>query len=105
MDEQETLQKIVKAMRSAFQVRRVVLFGSHATGTARPSSDYDILVIVDSEIPLVLRQGIARVALESEVEITADLIVLTQAEFEKAHAKSYSVIRTAIETGKVLYAA
>ena len=34
-----------------FNPRRVILFGSHARGDARPDSDHDLLVIVDDDTP------------------------------------------------------
>ena len=34
-----------------FHPRRVILFGSHATGQAGPDSDFDLLVILDDDAP------------------------------------------------------
>ena len=47
---------------SYFNPRRVILFGSHARGEARPDSDIDLLVAVDDDTPaekVTLRAGAA----------------------------------------------
>ena len=47
----ETINQLVKAyandVRSVFPVDRVILFGSHAKGTAHADSDIDIAVILN----------------------------------------------------------
>lgn len=43
-----------------FHPRRVILFGSQATGRAQPGSDFDLLVILEHDAPLerlTLRAG------------------------------------------------
>lgn len=105
MTEPEILQNIVEGLRAAFDVKRVVLFGSRCRSAADPESDFDILAVVESDLPYRKRQGIARDAVEERVGIDADLLVLTPPELEKAMQRFDSVARIALEQGTVLYEA
>ena len=43
------LQKMTSKIPRAIKPRKVVLFGSHARGTARPDSDLSFLILEDSK--------------------------------------------------------
>ncbi len=45
--------------RAGYSVRRILLFGSRARGEARPDSDWDFYVMIDSEADFHQRQAIA----------------------------------------------
>lgn len=47
VDQKETLARCLEAMHAAQPLRRVILFGSHARGEARPDSDVDLCVVAD----------------------------------------------------------
>ncbi|MCW5773490.1 MAG: nucleotidyltransferase domain-containing protein, partial [Rhodospirillaceae bacterium] len=64
MTDAEAIPRLPAALLDAvvayFKPRRVILFGSHARGTARPDSDYDLLVVTEDDAPaerLTLRAG------------------------------------------------
>jgi predicted nucleotidyltransferase len=46
----ETKKELVKRIKAAEKVDKILLFGSEATGTAGPDSDIDLLVVLDSEV-------------------------------------------------------
>jgi predicted nucleotidyltransferase len=46
-DQRETLRRCLEAMDNALPIRRVLLFGSHARGEARPDSDVDLCIVAD----------------------------------------------------------
>lgn len=46
-DQKETLARCLEAMHTARPLRRVILFGSHARGEARPDSDVDLCMVAD----------------------------------------------------------
>jgi len=41
----DPLPEIIRRIVAAIDPDRIILFGSHARGQARPNSDYDLLVI------------------------------------------------------------
>lgn len=43
--------ELLQAVVEHFKPRRVILFGSRARGDARESSDHDLLIVVDDDIP------------------------------------------------------
>ncbi|MEK7684350.1 MAG: nucleotidyltransferase domain-containing protein [Verrucomicrobiota bacterium] len=45
--QRETLAQCLEAMNRALPLRRVILFGSHARGEARPDSDVDLCLVTD----------------------------------------------------------
>lgn len=45
--QRETLARCIEAMHTALPLRRVILFGSHARGEARPDSDVDLCLVAD----------------------------------------------------------
>ncbi len=74
-----------EAQRLGVGVRRILLFGSRARGTARPDSDWDFLVIVDRvlERPARLRLETnigVRLALE---RLPSDVLILAESQFEE----------------------
>lgn len=101
------LPKAVAAMVhrivTRFRPERVILFGSHARGTATADSDLDLLVVMQVsgskrekalEIRLVLQ----------EFRISKDIVVTTPADFAWRKEIPGTVERPAELEGKVLYA-
>ncbi len=85
MSEPEVLHFISERLRTRFDVQKLILFGSRATGSAHPDSDYDVLVITESDMPFIRRQGEALLDLRGR-DFSVDLLVYTPAEAEEAAA-------------------
>ena len=51
MPQSTVLRYVAEIAAKAAFIRKVVLFGSRAKGTARPYSDYDLAVQLDPEAP------------------------------------------------------
>jgi uncharacterized protein len=83
---------------------RIILFGSRARGTARPDSDYDLLVVAETELPLEDRGFQARGAVRG-VRAPKDILVVTPGEFRKYSSWISGIVRDAAERGVVLYEA
>ena len=82
--------------------RKIVLFGSRASGHARPDSDLDVLIVEESALPRYKRSARYRRAL-CGVFPAKDVVVWTPAEIEEWRAVPQAFITSALATGKVLY--
>jgi predicted nucleotidyltransferase len=98
--EAQVLGFIRDRLSNRFDIKRMVLFGSRASGTAAGDSDYDVLVVADSEIPFIRRQGVAMQELGPHSE-PVDLLVYTPEEAEEAARKLGSAVYWAEREGQV----
>ena len=94
------LARIIEAMRP----EQIWLFGSRATGGARPTSDWDLLVVVpddatDDELDLVHAWQVVR-----DLRIPADVIPVRLSEFEEARDHAGTLVRTVVGEGMQIYA-
>ncbi len=101
---QDAVEAIRDAIVRAVAPKRVILFGSQARGDARPDSDYDLLIVVDTDRPTWQVSVDARVAAR-HVPVPMDLIVLTPRQLEEEMEWPSSVVTWAVRTGKVIYEA
>lgn len=99
----ELLQKIVDRLVAGLHPERIYLFGSQAREEAGPDSDIDLLLVVpDSDLPRHRREALSYDLLWG-LTAPVDLIVLTQAEFQRSSRVKTSLASTVQTEGKVLY--
>lgn len=53
----QLLVEVVRRILTIGSPIKILLFGSHAKGTARPDSDWDLLIIEESDLPRYRRSG------------------------------------------------
>lgn len=100
---QKTIDRMVRRIVRRFHPDRVILFGSHARGTATPDSDVDLLVVMPvtgSRREKVVEIG---VALHS-FAVAKDIVVTTPEDFAWRKEIPGTIERPAALEGKVLYA-
>jgi predicted nucleotidyltransferase len=99
----ELLDAVVGRLVEGLAPERILLFGSHAWGTPSEDSDVDLLVIVPtSELPAYKRARAGHRALR-DVRLPKDIVVLTQAEFDRQSSVAGSLAQRVREHGRVLY--
>lgn len=96
------IAEMVRRIVEEFHPDKIILFGSHARGTAGPDSDVDLLVVMPVE-GSKRKQAIAIDVALSDRAVPLDLIVVTPGEFERCKDVIGSVIRPAAKEGRVLY--
>lgn len=105
MDE-AMLASMTAAIVDEVQPTEVILFGSHARGTARPDSDIDLIVVVqDSEEARRHRRKLtARLYRRfMSVPLPMDILVYTQAEADRWRKVRGHVVSTGLVEGRRLY--
>jgi uncharacterized protein len=85
-----------------FDPLRLILFGSHARGDARPDSDVDLLVVLSQVanerlVAVEIRRALA------DLPVCKDIVVTTPEEITRRGDLIGTVLRPALREGKVLY--
>lgn len=95
----EILNEIVSRLVSRFQPSKVFLFGSRASGVARPDSDYDLLLVVkESDLQPFQRMQEAH-RLLWDLHRSVDVFIFTETEFESWKDDFGSIANTVATEG------
>ncbi|MBM4031177.1 MAG: nucleotidyltransferase domain-containing protein [Planctomycetes bacterium] len=100
MVEEDTIAAAAHALLRAAPHSRVILFGSHARGEARPDSDLDFLVVEPQVTARRSEQVRLRDALR-HLRIPADVLVVSEAAFRDWADTPGTVIHEAAHEGRV----
>jgi predicted nucleotidyltransferase len=101
--ERKEIREMVRRIVSRFDPERIILFGSHARGDARPDSDVDLLVVLPLSGSKREKQLEIRLALRG-IRIPKDIVVTTPEDFLWRKEIPGTIERPAAREGKVLYA-
>ena len=99
----DKIDKMVRRIAERFDPDQIILFGSHARGTARHDSDMDLLVVM----PVTGSKRETRIEIRCalhDIHVAKDIIVATPDEVERQRNIVGTIIRPALREGKVLYA-
>lgn len=99
----EVIDRMVRRIVKRFDPDRIILFGSHARGTAGPDSDIDLLVVMPVSGSTRKKAVEIGVALH-DINVPKDIVVTTPEEFEWRKEVVGTIERPAVREGKVLYA-
>lgn len=99
---QATIAEMVRRIVERFHPERIILFGSHARGTAGPNSDVDLLVVMQPQ-GSKRRRAVEIHGLLAGMGVPKDVIVVTPEELEAYRDAPGTVIRTAWQEGKILH--
>jgi predicted nucleotidyltransferase len=98
---QVAIAEMVRRIVERFHPERIILFGSHARGTAGPHSDVDLLVVMQPQ-GSKRRRAVEIHGLLAGMGVPKDVVV-TPEEFEAYRDAPGTVIRTARQEGKILH--
>lgn len=99
---QTYLPAIVERIVSGFAPLRIILFGSHARGQARPESDVDLLIVLPSVTDKRQTAVAIRRALNG-LPVSKDIVVTTPDEIAERGDTVGLVLRPALREGRVIY--
>ena len=97
-----TLDQIVARLVEGYDPDRVILFGSRARGTSTDDSDFDLLVVKETdERPADRRFRVEKLLSDRETGI--DLLVYTPEELRQLYSMGSPFIEEVMEEGRLLY--
>lgn len=103
---EKLLQEMINLIAREAKPRKIILFGSHARGTARADSDLDFLIIEDGpfDAQRSRRGEITRLSnILFDYFIPMDFLVFTPQEIDKWKDVKNHVIAHALREGRTLY--
>lgn len=101
-DTRRAIGTMVARIVDRFDPERIILFGSHARGDARPDSDIDLLVVMPIEGSRREKAIEIGVALD-DILVPKDIIVVTPQSFERRKDIVGTVEWPAAHEGKLLH--
>lgn len=102
MIDRRDIKRVANQIGLASDAESVILFGSHAQGTAQESSDVDLLIIADSDLPRYKRSR-ELYKLFHPYPFAMDLLVYTPEEIEQGKRSPISFVSRALRDGEVIY--
>jgi predicted nucleotidyltransferase len=101
-DAEQLVAEMVARIRKVAQPERIILFGSRARGTAHADSDFDLLVIKESDKPRYQR-SIPLYSILADLPAEVEVVVYTPEEVREWSTVPEAFVTTAVSEGKVLY--
>lgn len=98
----EWLPVIVDRLVKEFRPLRIILFGSQARGDARWDSDIDLLVVLP-HVENKRDTAVAMLRVLSDLPVSKDIIPTDPEEIARRGYLVGSVLRPALQEGKVVY--
>ena len=102
MNSQTIITTMADRIVSRFEPSQVVLFGSHARGTAGKDSDVDLLVVMPDGTDR-RRAAVEMRVLLADMPVAKDIIVTTPDDIARRGHVIGTVLRPALREGTVLY--
>ncbi|MCL2335201.1 MAG: nucleotidyltransferase domain-containing protein [Endomicrobia bacterium] len=109
MEIDSVLNRLVERLKEA-DPYKIVLFGSHAKGTAVRGSDIDLMVILDNydiaktyKERLNKRCYVRKLLRDINYRYAMDILVYSRAEFQKRKSDGSYLIDEVEKTGRTLY--
>tara|TARA_Y100000310_G_scaffold345413_1_gene464718 strand:+ start:26698 stop:27015 length:318 start_codon:yes stop_codon:yes gene_type:complete len=92
------IKSFAKDLEKDFKIKKLILFGSRATGKAKKDSDIDLIIVSDDFKGMGFFERTSRMYKYWPFEIPVDFLCYTKKEFDKLKTR-ISVVKQAIDTG------
>jgi predicted nucleotidyltransferase len=99
---EKAIKEMVRRIVAQFQPKKIILFGSHARGTAGRDSDVDLLVVMPVRGSKLKTELQIQTVLD-DIRLSKDVIVSDPADFEWRKDVVGTIEWPANHEGKVLY--
>lgn len=98
------LDEVTRRIVASVKPQRILLFGSAARGRMSKDSDLDMLVVMRKSVH---RRQIAQTIYRNlhGTGIAVDIIVATEKDLEKYGERAGTILKSALQEGRVLYEA
>lgn len=98
------IDRMLQRLVAEYAPERVILFGSHATGTADADSDIDLLIIKDTPERFLDRwTTVQRLLTGLHPSLPVETLVLTPREFQQRIEAGDAFLQTILDQGETLY--
>jgi predicted nucleotidyltransferase len=101
---QNEIDTLVHQIVERINPRAVIIFGSYAKGTATITSDLDILVIAETDLPMGSR-ALDLVSLFSHSLVRVDIRIHTPEEIREYGQEPFSFLSNILSSGKTVFTA
>jgi len=102
MIDQHTIEKAVNTLVAEAKPERIILFGSYARNEAREDSDIDLLVVIH-ELKSPHKEMVRLRRSLASLGIPVDILVVSEAQYEKWSEAPSTTLYWAKREGKVMY--
>ena len=102
---EQELQEVIRRIIESYAPQKIILFGSYAYGRPTPDSDFDLLILKETEEPPRQRRFIVRkIVWPLPINTPVEPIVLTQSELDQRLKLKDQFIQEIVSRGRLLYA-
>jgi len=98
------IERYCDSIATAFQPRRIILFGSYAEGKPNPDSDVDVLVVMPKS-NRVARDLAVKIRLQVEADFPVDVLVRSEGEVARRVREKDLFMTHITSQGRVMYEA
>jgi predicted nucleotidyltransferase len=106
---ENVIERLVNSLKPSHP-SKIILFGSHAKGTATSESDVDLMVILDNDDVAKTYQErldkklvISKLVREINYETALDILIYSKEEFRLLKERGNSFLDEIEKSGKVIY--
>lgn len=97
------IREAAERLRAAAPAARVILFGSHARGTAELYSDLDLLV-VEPKVENAAEESVRLRRVLSDLVVSIDIVVVSERDVDEWREVRGSLVHAALSDGRALAA-